>query len=173
MRKVLESFTLANVVAVTLDAKLVKNDIKFTAQIDGDDVVDVTGQVKTFKTVDVLVGQIAKLNPYATAVNVGIDVTGTYIPKTPIDPVAAATAEKARLLPKLATANANITKLTVKKASIQVWEFSANPGQHAQYEEAVAQLDAVTGWATYLVAAIASQDAVIGTPPPAPAPAPI
>lgn len=163
-RRVLESITLANVMAVAMEAKLVKNNIKFTASIDGDDIVDVTGQVKQFKDADVLIGQIAKLNPYGTLINAAIDITGTYTPKTPADPVAAATAEKARLLPKLATANANVVKLNAKKASIQVWENSPNQGQKAQYDETVAQLDAVVSWAAFLVTAIAAQDAVISPP---------
>ena len=167
-RKVLESITLPNSISASMDGKLVKNDIKFTAMVGVDVVSDVTGKVKTYKTIDILVGQMAKQNPYATTVVLTIDIAGLYQAKTPTDPVAAATAEKTKLLFKKSQATANLAALTAKLASIAVWANSSNPGQKAQFDEVDAEKTSVTDWLAYLNAQIALQDAVISPPGPGP-----
>lgn len=163
-RKVLESVVLPTVIAASMDGKLVKNDIKFTAMVGTDALADVTGKVKTYKTIDILVGQMAKQNPYATTITLTIDVSGLYQAKTPTDPVAAATAEKTKLVFKKSQATANLAASTAKLTSIAVWENSSNPGQKAQFDEVQAEKLAVADWLAYLNAQIALQDAVISPP---------
>ena len=161
-RSQLKQITLANVLAVGLASTIKGSEIKFTGTIGGVDLCDADGKIKKYASVDVLIGQIVKQNPYATELTFTVNVAGLVVPKVPKDPVADATARKAMLQAQASNNTAKVSDLTTLLTRIASYEESPFPQLVAQFNEVTAQKTALVAYGAWLSDAIADCDAIIG-----------